>query len=108
MKIGPTITKKFLHWLEQDESTEKEKEMFEVIDKTGFIRGAFDNLNSAMEAAKYVDEFVTIKGADFEVCGMFGVDSIKNGLCPDGVKYDWNKASRIGRVKKEKVYETHN
>jgi hypothetical protein len=24
-------------------------------------------------------------------------------VCPDGVKYDWNKASRIGRVKKERV-----
>jgi hypothetical protein len=41
----------------------KEKEMFEVIDKTGFIRGAFDNLATAMEAAKYVDEFVNIKRA---------------------------------------------
>ena len=63
----------------------------------------FDNLDLAMAYAKTLDEFVTIKGADFEVCGMFGVDSIQNGLCPDGVKYDWNKASRIGRVKKEKV-----
>ena len=81
--------------------------MFEVIDKTGFIRGAFDDLSAAMEAAKYVDEFVTIKGPSFEVCGIFGVDSIKDGVCPDGVKYDWNKASRIGRVKKERVYETN-
>jgi len=46
---------------------------------------------------------VTIKGADFEVCGIFGVDSVKDGLCPDGVVYDWNKAGRIGRVKKERV-----
>ena len=38
-----------------------------------------------------------------EVVGVFGVDSIKNGKCPDGVAYDWNKASRIGRVKKERV-----
>jgi hypothetical protein len=50
-----------------------------------------------------MNEFVTIKGADFEIVGMFGVDSIKDGVCPDGVKYDWNKASRIGRVKKERV-----
>jgi hypothetical protein len=77
--------------------------MYKVIDKQGCVRGEFNDLNSAMEAAKYVDEFVTIKGADFEVCGMFGVDSIKNGKCPDGVAYDWNKASRIGRVKKERV-----
>jgi hypothetical protein len=56
-----------------------------------------------MQAAKDVGFFVTIKGPDFEVCGIFGVDSVKDGLCPDGVKYDWNKESRIGRVKKERV-----
>jgi len=77
--------------------------MYKVIDNTGFVRGAFDSLGTAMEAAKLIDEFVTIKAADFEVCGIFGVDSVKNGLCPDGVVYDWNKASRIGRVKKERV-----
>jgi hypothetical protein len=77
--------------------------MYQVIDNTGFVRGAFDSLDTAIQAAKLVDEFVTIKGADFEVCGIFGVDSVKDGLCPDGVVYDWNKASRIGRVKKERV-----
>jgi len=77
--------------------------MYKVIDNTGFVRGAFDSLDTAMQAAKLVDEFVTIKGADFEVCGIFGVDSVQNGLCPDGVVYDWNKAGRIGRVKKERV-----
>ena len=61
------------------------------------------SLDEAMKHAKHMNEFVTITGADFEVCGMFGVDSVKNGLCPDGVKYDWNKAGRIGRVKKERV-----
>ena len=63
----------------------------------------FADLNTAMDYAKSLNEFVTIKGDDFEVCGKFGVDSVKDGLCPDGVKYDWNKASRIGRVKKERV-----
>ena len=56
-----------------------------------------------MSYAKSLNEFVTIKGDDFEVCGKFGVDSIKDGLCPDGITYDWNKASRIGRVKKERA-----
>jgi hypothetical protein len=60
-------------------------------------------LDEAMNLAKHMNEFVTIKGDDFEVCGIFGVDSIKEGKCPDGVAYDWNKASRIGRVKKERV-----
>ena len=63
----------------------------------------FITLNEAMSFAKTIDAFVTIQGEDFEVVGMFGVDSIKNGVCPDGIKYDWNKASRIGRVKKERA-----
>ena len=77
--------------------------MYKVIDKEGHVRGKSKDLNIAMEMAKYVDEFVTIKGPDFEVCGLFGVDSIKDGVCPDGVKYDWNKENRIGRVRKERL-----
>ena len=61
------------------------------------------DLESAMQLAKELNVFVTISGPGFEVCGIFGVDSVKDGLCPDGVVYDWNKASRIGRVKKERV-----
>jgi hypothetical protein len=61
------------------------------------------SLDEAMKYAKMMNEFVTITGPDFEIVGMFGVDSIKDGKCPDGVAYDWNKASRIGRVKKERV-----
>ena len=63
----------------------------------------FPSLETAMAFAKELDVFVTIKSVDFEVCGMFGVDSVKDGVCPDGVAYDWNKESRIGRVKKERV-----
>lgn len=61
------------------------------------------SLDEAMFLAKKMNEFVTIKGLDFEIVGMFGVDSVVDGKCPDGVAYDWNKASRIGRVKKERV-----
>ena len=61
------------------------------------------SLDEAMQWAKKMNEFVTITGPDFEIVGMFGVDSIKDGKCPDGVAYDWNKASRIGRVKRERV-----
>ena len=57
-------------------------------------------LAEAMNVAKSMNEFVTITGPDFEIVGMFGVDSIKDGKCPDGVAYDWNKASRIGAVKR--------
>ena len=56
-----------------------------------------------METAKAYGQFVTIRGPDgMEFVGRFGVDSVVDGKTPDGVAYTWNKASRIGRVKKEK------
>ncbi len=75
--------------------------MYKVIDKEKETN--FASLDLAMAFAKELNVFVTIQGGEFEIVGKFGVDSIKDGLCPDGVKYDWNKASRIGRVKKERV-----
>ena len=48
-------------------------------------------LAEAMNVAKSMNEFVTIKGPDFEVVGMFGVDTVVDGLCPDGVEYSWRK-----------------
>ena len=67
------------------------------------VEKELESLNEAMAYAKTLNEFVTIKGESFEVVGRFGVDSVKDGKCPDGVAYEWNKASRIGRVKKERV-----
>lgn len=75
--------------------------MYKVIGKEETFRVL--TLAEAMNVAKSMNEFVTIEGADFEVCGMFGVDSIRDGVCPDGVKYDWNKASRIGAPKRVRV-----
>ena len=75
--------------------------MYTVINKE--IETNFPSLDKAMIYAKTLDAFVSIVGSEFEIVGMFGVDSIKDGLCPDGIAYDWNKASRIGRVKKERV-----
>jgi hypothetical protein len=63
----------------------------------------FATLDLAMAHAKLLNVFVTIKGNEFEVCGVFGVDTVADGKCPDGIAYDWNKASRIGRVKKERI-----
>ena len=60
-------------------------------------------LDEAMHVAKLMNEFVTITGPDFEIVGMFGVDAVKDGKCPDGVAYDWNKASRIGAPKRTRV-----
>ena len=56
-----------------------------------------------MAHAKLLNRFVTISGDGFEIVGIFGVDSIRDGVCPDGVAYDWNKASRIGRVQRERT-----
>jgi hypothetical protein len=77
--------------------------MYKVISKRGLPLNVCPTLGEALAFAKTTSMFVTIKGPDFEACGIFGVDSVKDGLCPDGVKYDWDKANRIGRVKKERV-----
>ncbi len=75
--------------------------MYKVIYKD--IEVEFATLDQAMDYAKTLNQFVSIKGGTFEIVGMFGVDSIKDGVCPDGVAYDWNKANRIGRVKRERI-----
>ena len=77
--------------------------MYKLINKAGTELTGFETLDSAMQAAKAVGFFVTIKGPDFEVCGKFGVDSVVDGKCPDGIAYDWNKASRIGAPKRVRV-----
>jgi hypothetical protein len=76
--------------------------MYKVIGKEETFKVL--TLAEAMNLAKHMNEFVTIKDLDFEIVGIFGVDSVKDGVCPDGVKYDWNKESRIGAPKRnEKV-----
>jgi hypothetical protein len=49
------------------------------------------DLAQAMAYAKTVDRFVTITNGDTEIVGRFGVDSIVDGQCPDGVEYSWMK-----------------
>jgi hypothetical protein len=75
--------------------------MYKIIGKEETLKVL--TLAEAMNVAKHMNEFVTITGPDFEIVGIFGVDSVKNGKTPDGVDYTWNKASRIGRVKKERT-----
>jgi hypothetical protein len=48
-------------------------------------------LDEAMKVAKVMNEFVTIKGKDFELVGMFGADAVKENVLPDGFTYDWKK-----------------
>lgn len=75
--------------------------MYKVIGKE--TEQSFLSLDAAMAHAKSLNEFVTIKGGEFEIVGKFGVDSVVDGKCPDGVAYDWNKASRIGGSKRKRV-----
>lgn len=63
--------------------------MFEVIGKE--VSFNVMTLDEAMKTAKVMNEFVTIKSKDYEIVGMFGTDTIKNGKCPDGVEYSWMK-----------------
>ena len=72
--------------------------MYKVIGKNTVSE--FESLDLALVYAKTLAEFVTIQGGEFEIVGKFGVDSIADGKCPDGVAYDWNKASRIGATRR--------
>ena len=63
--------------------------MFKVIGKEETFKVL--TLAEAMNVAKSMNEFVRIVGKDFEVVGIFGADSIEEGICPDGIDYDWRK-----------------
>ena len=54
----------------------------------------FDDLAQAMAWAKQLNLFVTITGGECDIVGIFGVDSIKDGKCPDGIDYTWVKRRR--------------
>lgn len=51
------------------------------------------SLDLAMEHAKKLNLFVHITSnqSEFTLVGKFGVDSIQDGICPDGVEYSWRK-----------------
>lgn len=66
------------------------------------------NVETLTEALQYTEgwrklgmTFVTMVAEDPNQVGKPGVDSIVDGVCPDGVKYDWNKSSRIGATKRK-------
>lgn len=42
---------------------------------------------------------ITMCSENANIVGKMGVDSIVDGKTPDGVEYDWNKSSRIGKLK---------
>ena len=49
--------------------------MYKVINKE--VETEFANLDLAMAFAKELNVFVSIQGGEFEIVGIFGVDSIK-------------------------------
>ena len=51
-------------------------------------------LDDAMKLAKEMNELVTIKGDAIEIIGLFGVDFVVEGKCPDGSDYTWKKRRR--------------
>ena len=63
--------------------------MIEVKNKTGTRE--FETLALAMDWAKTLNEVVTIHANGHEFVGRFGVDSIKEGVLPDGHTYTWKK-----------------
>ena len=66
--------------------------MIEVKSKTK--RKEFETLALAMDWAKELGEFVTIKVNGMELVGKFGADEIKDGVLPDGADYTWKKRRR--------------
>ena len=54
----------------------------------------FNTLDEAMEWAKQLGEFVTIKFNGLEIAGKFGVDGITSGKFPNGEPYTWKKRRR--------------
>jgi hypothetical protein len=49
------------------------------------------DLSAALVFAKELGILVTINGGGMEIVGLFGADSIKDGMCPDGTPYTWMK-----------------
>ena len=66
--------------------------MYKVKSKTKKVEVM--SLDEAMKLAKEMNELVTIEGHDIEIIGLFGVDAVHEGRCPDGSDYTWKKRRR--------------
>ncbi len=49
------------------------------------------SLTLAIAKATELGILVTINGNGMEIVGVFGADSVNNGLLPSGEKYNWYK-----------------
>jgi hypothetical protein len=54
----------------------------------------FKTLDEAMQWAKDLGEFVTIKFNELEIAGKFGADGITSGKFSNGEPYTWKKRRR--------------
>lgn len=52
------------------------------------------SLDLAIEKARELGVFVSIKNKNFELVGMFGANGIQNGKLPSGEDYTWSKKAR--------------
>ncbi len=66
--------------------------MYKVTTKIKSIEAL--TLDEALKLAKEMNELVTIEGYGIEIIGLFGVDSVIEGKCPDGSAYTWKKRRR--------------
>ena len=66
--------------------------MYKVKSKTKKIEVM--SLDEAIKLAKEMNELVTIEGHGIEIIGLFGVDFVLEGKCPDGSEYTWKKRRR--------------
>ena len=66
--------------------------MYKVKSKTKKVEVM--SLDEAMKLAKEMNELVTIEGHGIEIIGLFGVDFVLEGKCPDGSDYTWKKRRR--------------
>ena len=66
--------------------------MYKVKSKTKIIEVM--TLDEAMKLAKEINELVIIEGDGIEIIGLFGVDFVLEGKCPDGSDYTWKKRRR--------------
>lgn len=53
-------------------------------------------LNAAQELRASGNKHVSISSEPGDLVGGFGVDSVENGVLPDGHRYEWSKAHRAG------------
>ena len=68
--------------------------MYEVNWKDTAGRGCVEEVKDLSEALSFATELgipVIINGAGMEIIGIFGSDSIKGGLLPNGDIYSWKK-----------------